>query len=474
MLVIFNTFNMIREFILKGLFSHKNSTVKISPFLTVITGQNDSGKSSILHGLRWFIINKPRGGKFLLDTANFSVKEGSFTIVNDDCEITKSRTNSNKTYYKIGDEKYHKADMPEEIQNVVGITPYKKFGDTEIELNFAFQLDAPFLISEAPAIGALILGQLAGTNPVDLGAKQVTEKNNEIKAEIKSIGYAIQKHNEKIGSLEVVEECLKMAEEVQKKIDKYNITTNTQTQLIELNFKHAAVRTKVTKLAELTASLKKVDKLQTNSKTCQAALTTSVQLSDVLNKYDKIVVVEQNLSRNLGLVTTKFNFLTKLKNKIDITRYEAVLSAHANQVLITTKIDMNARIINKSIAKQQSIERAVKLIPDHTKWLRLISIQKAYTKISNKCGTISSIYSKLQLNKLISKIATIDLDKSAKLTTLESKYITTNKTIITKIDTIKTCNYNIDRNKEQLNDLFEEYKVCPICKKPFTECKDGK
>ena len=51
----------------------------------------------------------------------------------------------------------------------------QRFGDFETALNFAFQLDAPFLISETASAGAKILGKLAGTECIDLAIKGISK-----------------------------------------------------------------------------------------------------------------------------------------------------------------------------------------------------------------------------------------------------------------------------------------------------------
>lgn len=67
----------IQEVTIEGYQSHTNSTFRLSPGLTVITGPSDAGKTAIIRALRWFAFNEPTGEAFLHTIRNpdGSVKE---------------------------------------------------------------------------------------------------------------------------------------------------------------------------------------------------------------------------------------------------------------------------------------------------------------------------------------------------------------------------------------------------------------
>lgn len=73
----------IQEVTIEGYQSHTNSTFRLSPGLTVITGPSDAGKTAIIRALRWFAFNEPTGEAFLHTIRNpdGSIKETlKFTI----------------------------------------------------------------------------------------------------------------------------------------------------------------------------------------------------------------------------------------------------------------------------------------------------------------------------------------------------------------------------------------------------------
>lgn len=92
----------IQEVTIEGYQSHTNSTFRLSPGLTVITGPSDVGKTAIIRALRWFAFNEPTGEAFLHTIRNpdGSVKEAvdqvkvSVTFDNG-ITITKTRRKGN-------------------------------------------------------------------------------------------------------------------------------------------------------------------------------------------------------------------------------------------------------------------------------------------------------------------------------------------------------------------------------------------
>ncbi len=111
---------------------------------------------------------------------NATVGEAVVTLFLDSGAVITKRRRKGKTSYLLqlspDDEGslYEKSEVPDEVKNMLQIDK-QRFGDFESSLNFAFQLDAPFLISETASAGAKILGKLAGTECVDLAIKGISK-----------------------------------------------------------------------------------------------------------------------------------------------------------------------------------------------------------------------------------------------------------------------------------------------------------
>lgn len=107
----------IQEVTIEGYQSHTNSTFRLSPGLTVITGPSDAGKTAIIRALRWFAFNEPTGEAFLHTIRNpdGSVKEAvdqvkvSVTFDNG-ITITKTRRKGNCPYAVPAEEGYNQSN----------------------------------------------------------------------------------------------------------------------------------------------------------------------------------------------------------------------------------------------------------------------------------------------------------------------------------------------------------------------------
>ena len=181
----------IQEVTIEGYQSHTNSTFRLSPGLTVITGPSDAGKTAIIRALRWFAFNEPTGEAFLHTIRNpdGSVKEAvdqvkvSVTFDNG-ITITKTRRKGKTTYtHSAFPTAWEKAEIPPEIKETLGLVK-QQYGDFETCLNFAFQLDAPFMLSESASVGAKVLGKLAGTEIVDKSISEVNKKTHQTRTDI--------------------------------------------------------------------------------------------------------------------------------------------------------------------------------------------------------------------------------------------------------------------------------------------------
>ena len=181
----------IQEVTIEGYQSHTNSTFRLSPGLTVITGPSDAGKTAIIRALRWFAFNEPTGEAFLHTIRNpdGSVKEAvdqvkvSVTFDNG-ITITKTRRKGKTTYtHSAFPTAWEKAEIPPEIKETLGLVK-QQYGDFETCLNFAFQLDAPFMLSESASVGAKVLGKLAGTEIVDKSISEVNKKTHQTRSDI--------------------------------------------------------------------------------------------------------------------------------------------------------------------------------------------------------------------------------------------------------------------------------------------------
>lgn len=176
----------IERIAIRGFQSHFDSLFNLAPGLTIITGPSDAGKTAVIRALRWLAFNEPTGDAFLhtvRDQQGDVVSQAEYTEVivslDDGTVITKTRRKG-KTSYRLSDypDQWEKAEVPPEIKAALGLEK-QVYGDNyETCLNFAFQLDPPFILSETGSVGAKVLGKLAGTEVVDRAIGAVTKSTH--------------------------------------------------------------------------------------------------------------------------------------------------------------------------------------------------------------------------------------------------------------------------------------------------------
>ncbi|MEN6565904.1 MAG: AAA family ATPase [Veillonellales bacterium] len=213
---------MLTEISLKGFQSHTDTTITLDHGLNVVTGATDSGKTSIIRAIRWVAFGEPAGDSFVNKAVGFA----TVIIKTDKATITKTRKGA-KTSYSIdyGNDHtmlYEKAEVPEEVEELLGMTK-STFGDFKAALNFAYQLDSPFLLSESPSAGAKVLGKLANAEIVDVAISQASKETHhlqQVKKSAENSQAEIMLQLQDYMNLEAVKENLDACDLLMAQVDK--------------------------------------------------------------------------------------------------------------------------------------------------------------------------------------------------------------------------------------------------------------
>lgn len=129
---------MLQSLHIKRFQAHEDFRIDFDPYLTVITGVTDVGKSSILRALQWICLNQPSGDSF--------IRNGSGTaecvLEVDDRDIIRRRGKSINGYSIDGKdlEAFGQGIVPDEIASFLNLSP----------VSFQNQLDPHFWLSQTP------------------------------------------------------------------------------------------------------------------------------------------------------------------------------------------------------------------------------------------------------------------------------------------------------------------------------------
>lgn len=352
---------MIRDIYLQGFQSHTNTHITFADGLTVITGPSDSGKTAVIRALRWLAFNEPTGEAFV----NESVGEALVKVVLDNGIIISKTRRKGKTTYILqmgvddAGSVFEKSEVPEEIKQVLGIEK-QTFGDFQTSLNFSFQLEAPFLISEPASAGAKVLGKLAGTEAVDLAVKSVSKDTYAARQERSQAEKEIERFLSQLFLYEGIDEAKQKVEICELIVSDIETLIAKQEKLKTVQEQH----NKATKqLEQCTISLEKLKDLP----------ALSSHLIQLENK--------QELLRSLTEQKNKYDSTTQQKVRCDalVLRYKD-----------TSKIDQLLKDIDKKFGYRLS---KMSLQQDYQKNVLVV---KNATTILSKTATISAVNERIR------------------------------------------------------------------------------
>lgn len=147
---------MIEQIILEDFQVHKRRVLKLSPTVTTLVGDNHSGKSACVRGLRFLCLNKlnRKAAKYI----RFGKKSLKITVVVDGHVITRSAGRVNqytldgKVFSAVG-----RKPIPPEIEELINVSP----------LNFQTQLDGPFWFGDTAGDVAKKLNEIVNLTSID-------------------------------------------------------------------------------------------------------------------------------------------------------------------------------------------------------------------------------------------------------------------------------------------------------------------
>ena len=199
---------MIQSIHIKNFQSHKDTYIEFSNGINILVGQSDSGKSSILRALNWVSNNKPSGDSFRSNWGG----DTSVKIVLDDGNIIE-RIKDKDNIYKLNDLEFKSfgQDVPEEIKKAINFS----------DVNFQYQMDAPFLLSKSPGEVARYLNKIVNLDEIDLSISNISSllrKKNQEKEFKENNLTNLKKEKEGYNWINSAERLLKRAEKLEEEI----------------------------------------------------------------------------------------------------------------------------------------------------------------------------------------------------------------------------------------------------------------
>lgn len=189
---------MLKTIKLHNIKGHMDSELNLSPGLNVITGDSDSGKSTVMRALNWLVTNQrgynPKPFKHLKSKGSSYIEVE--TIQGNLIRRTKD-TKFNGYSVNGEDFKALGSDIPEEVKSALNLT----------ELNLQAQKDSYFLLNDTPGQVAKAFNKIADLTVMDQtlqSVKGLRKSNSKVISKLKDELTLVE---EKLKELDYVEDA---------------------------------------------------------------------------------------------------------------------------------------------------------------------------------------------------------------------------------------------------------------------------
>lgn len=221
--------------------SHKESELVLSPGINVITGQSDSGKTSIIRALNWIVWNRPSGDEFVNRKAKSCFAE---ITLGDGTKIARNKEKDGKINYYVVNGQQLKAigqDVPKEVSDALNLS----------EINIQKQFDAPFLISETPGQVAKALNEISHLEDIDIATSNINSSIKQGKDGIELLQRQNEMLNFQLSSLPDIEKLGQKVADIERLDDKEKSLTRELDRLEDAMIEYEDAQKELTERANL-------------------------------------------------------------------------------------------------------------------------------------------------------------------------------------------------------------------------------
>ena len=414
----------IEKVILKNFQSHKYTEVNFNKGLNVILGNSDSGKTSILRGIKWVLYNLPDGDSFITQ----GEKECAVKVIfNNKVAVTRIKSSSKNQYIlsKPGEEDmvfsgFGRNVVPLEIVEATGMKQVSIDRRKDAIINISEQLDGPFLLNETSSVRAGAIGRLTGVNILDDALKNTVSDNNLLQRDYKK---ALEEKNK-------VEEEIKKFDYLKDKKILFEKLVSIQTALGEKNDALNNLKILKSSYDSIKDEKERLSKELSIYKNLEQLENSHLKIENKIVKYNEFNNLKSQLSNNLREQKAHKEVLNSLANVnradqleyevgIKIKRLNELMEVSRNYKFVQFKLNSGAEYLDKFKGLNKSEDILETLVRD---------------------------------TKIKSAIEDMKRDKD-----LLNKEVYKNKSLI------KESEVEIDKATEEYKDILAHAKVCPTC-----------
>ena len=276
---------MIQSLSISNFQSHKESSFDFSEGVNVIVGSSDSGKSSVLRALNWLINNKPSGDSFRSNWGGDTSVQLQFY----NQFIERIKSNKENFYEAVWDlEEVSAGINNEEIFKAFGADvpqPIKEFLNFN-EINFQFQLDSPFLLSNTAGEVARYLNSIVNLDIIDKALTKIETGRKKINRDISYTKNQLEAKLSELKKFDYLKEYEKKVETLEIKSKKISTLQDKYSQLYNLSKDYEGINLQLSRIK--IPDGKKLKSLESKNKKLEALQEKYESLKDTFITYQKI------------------------------------------------------------------------------------------------------------------------------------------------------------------------------------------
>lgn len=424
----------IEKVILKNFQSHKYTEVNFNKGLNVILGNSDSGKTSILRGIKWALYNLPDGDSFITQ----GEKECSVKVIfNNKVVVTRIKSSSKNQYIlsKPGEEDmvfsgFGRNVVPLEIVEATGMKQVSIDRRKDAIINISEQLEGPFLLNETPSVRAGAIGRLTGVNILDDALKNTVTDNNLLQRDYKKVLEEKNKVEEEIKKFEYLKNKKILFDklvEIQRNLEEKNTYLNN---LKSLKISYDSVKYEKQRLTSELERYKNLDQLE----------NSYLKIENKIGKYKEFSNLNIQIINNRREQKAHSEILNSLDNVNRADQLENEIGIKVKTLKELIEVNRNYKFV------QFKLKSGVEYLDKFKGLNRSEAIYETLTKD----------------NRVKSTIENIKRDKD-----FINREMLKNDTLIKKLDS------EIDKATEDYKDILAHAKVCPTCFQKIDESALG-
>ena len=445
----------------------------------MITGPSGNGKTSLIRAIRWVALGEPAGETFIFtrrDENGEILEQADFAevgIATADNLITKKRRKG-KTAFTLATmaEPLEQAETPPEVTDALGMT-VTSFGDFEAALNFAYQLGAPFLISEPASAGAKVLGKLAGTEAVDKAIKAISkdtyaarqDKQQAEKDEAARI-IDLQEYADLDDLVAQLEACEYLVTEMDRAAARAAKLKGLVAQSEDARSKLLAAEDRIQALAKVPQLVEDLDAVEARSvriDRLQGLKNTHRDYVDRVNYYDgelqRLACIEEATTR-VAALEVALNRTDKLNNLATLYTQNSQIVKKTEEILAKTKdLDIAAAELETLESRVWRIEIMRSVRGDY---------KSAMAGIERYTGLLDRLKGIPQAVELMAQVQA-RADRIAKLKDLAAQYRVKNETARAAERRLTEAVAQETESAAVLAQIWEGLDVCPLCDQPVNK-----